>query len=72
MFRLALDLAQTPVRQIIYIENTPMFVNIADKMGIRGVLHTDYRSTCAKLAAFGLRSGEGVIDESRCLDRPDS
>ena len=54
IFRLALDIAMTPAQQIIYIENTPMFVQIADGLGIRGLLHTDYQSTCKKLAALGL------------------
>ena len=54
IFRLALDIAVTPARQIVYIENTPMFVEIADGLKIRGLLHTDYKSTRAKLAALGL------------------
>jgi putative hydrolase of the HAD superfamily len=54
IFKLALDIAQRPARQIVYIENTPLFVQIAAGFGIRGILHTDYKSTCAKLAAFGL------------------
>jgi putative hydrolase of the HAD superfamily len=53
IFRLALDIAQTPPRQALYIENTPMFVQIAEGMGIQSILHTDYRSTCAQLAALG-------------------
>ena len=54
IFKLALDAAQTPARQIVYIENTPLFVQIAEGLGIRSILHTDYKSTCAKLASFGL------------------
>jgi len=54
IFKLALDVAQTPARQIIYIENTPLFVQIAEGFGIRSILHTDYKSTCTKLASFGL------------------
>ena len=54
IFRLALDIAVTPAQQIVYIENTPMFVQFADDFGIRGLLHTDYQSTCKKLAALGL------------------
>jgi putative hydrolase of the HAD superfamily len=57
IFRLALDIAQVPARQIVYIENTPLFVEIAEGFGIRSILHTDYKSTCAKLAAFGLQPG---------------
>jgi putative hydrolase of the HAD superfamily len=58
IFRLALDIAMTPARQIVYIENTPMFVQIADGLGIRSLLHMDYRSTCAKLSALGLKTDE--------------
>jgi putative hydrolase of the HAD superfamily len=58
IFRMALDIAQTPARQIIYIENTPMFVQIAEGLGIRSILHTDYKSTCAKLSALGLKTDE--------------
>jgi putative hydrolase of the HAD superfamily len=64
IFRLALDIAQVPARQVVYIENTPMFVQIAEGLGIRSILHTDYRSTCAKLASFGLQNDEGVIHET--------
>jgi putative hydrolase of the HAD superfamily len=56
IFRLALDIAQASARQVVYIENTPMFVRIAEGLGIQSILHTDYKSTCAKLASFGLRS----------------
>jgi putative hydrolase of the HAD superfamily len=55
IFRLALDIAQAPARHVLYIENTPMFVQIAEGLGIRSILHTDYKSTRAKLASFGLQ-----------------
>jgi len=58
IFRLALDITQVPARHIVYIEDTPMFVQIAEGMGIRSILHTDYKSTCAKLASFGLEVAE--------------
>jgi putative hydrolase of the HAD superfamily len=54
IFRFALDIAQAPAQHVVYIENTPMFVQIAEGLGIRSILHTDYKSTCAKLASFGL------------------
>jgi putative hydrolase of the HAD superfamily len=53
IFRLALDIAQVPARKVVYIENTPMFVQIAEGVGIPSILHTDYKSTCARLASFG-------------------
>jgi HAD superfamily hydrolase (TIGR01509 family) len=65
IFRLALDIAQTPARQVVYIENTRMFVQIAEGLGIRSILHTDYESTRAELTAFGLQNGERGIHETR-------
>jgi len=56
IFRLALDIAQAPARHVVYIENTPMFVQVAEGLGIRSILHADYKSTCAKLASLGLRN----------------
>src|SRR5208283_962323 len=64
IFRLALDIAQTPAPQVIYIENTPMFVQIAEGLGIRSILHTNYKSTRAKLASFGLSN-----EEAQCGNR---
>ena len=64
IYRLALDLAQVPARQVVYIENTPMFVQIAEGLGIRSILHTDCRSTCAKLAALGLQNDAGILHET--------
>lgn len=61
IFRLALDIAQVPATQIAYIENTPLFVQVAECLGIRGILHTDYTSTCEKLATLGLPNGEEII-----------
>jgi len=61
IFRLALDITQASARQVVYIENTPMFVQIAEGLRIRSILHTDYRSTRAKLASFGLQSDEKDI-----------
>jgi putative hydrolase of the HAD superfamily len=58
IFCVALDTAQVPADQVIYIDNTPMFVTVAERLGIHGILHTDYQSTCTKLAAFGLQTKE--------------
>jgi putative hydrolase of the HAD superfamily len=64
IFRLALDIAQASAPQVVYIENTPMFVQVAEGLGIRSILHTDYKSTCAKLASLGLQNDEGLIHEN--------
>ena len=59
IFRFALDIAQTPADEIVYVENTPLFVELAQSLGIRSVLHTDYASTVRALASFSLRDDEG-------------
>ncbi len=64
IFRLALDIAQAPAGQVVYIENTPMFVQIAEGLGIRSILHMNYGSTLEKLASFGLQADGGGIHES--------
>ena len=60
VFRFALDLAQVDARNVLYIDNTPMFVQIAGQLGIRGIVHTDYRSTWAQLATLGLANEKGA------------
>jgi len=65
IFRLALDIAQVPTRQVLYIENTPLFVQVAEGLGIRSIVHKDYRTTCAKLASFGLPNEIGVLRATR-------
>ena len=60
IFRLALDLVQTPARQVVYIDNTPMFVKVAEGLGIRSILHTGSGTTRARLASFGLEQDRGA------------
>ena len=64
IFRLAPDIAQAPARQVVYIESTPMFIQIAEGLGIRSILHTDYKSTCTKLASLGLQNDKRGIHET--------
>ena len=65
MFRLALALAQVTPPEVAYIENTPMFVQVAAGLGITSILHTDYGTTCAKLVALGLQPDRGAIRAAR-------
>ncbi len=45
IFRLALDTAQVKPNQVVYVEDRPMFVDIARGLGIHAIRHQDYRST---------------------------
>ncbi len=54
IFTLALNLSHAKAEQVIFIDNTQMFVEVATEMGIKSILHTDYLSTSNALAAIGL------------------
>jgi putative hydrolase of the HAD superfamily len=55
IYRFAMDTARVPAKRVVYIENTPMFVNVAEGMGIRSVFHANIETTRVKLASLGLR-----------------
>jgi putative hydrolase of the HAD superfamily len=54
IFRLAIDGAQVPVEEIVYIDNMQMFVDVAKGLGINSIRHTNYLSTAKALADLGL------------------
>ena len=58
IFKLALDLAQAKPSEVLFIDNTVMFTQVAEKLGIKSILHTTYNSTCKALAAYGLQTGK--------------
>ncbi len=54
MYRIALDISQVTPEQVVYIDDRPMFVEIAQELGIRGIIHKDYETTRKTLEALGL------------------
>ena len=62
IFRLALDIAQVSPQEALYLDNTPLFVQVAKNLGIRSILHEDYSSTCTKLASHGLEFNDEQED----------
>lgn len=54
IYRIALDVAQVPVEQVLYIEDRLMFVEVARGMGIRSIHHTGFDATRENLASLGL------------------
>jgi putative hydrolase of the HAD superfamily len=55
IFLLALDIAQAQAKQVTYIEDTKMFVDVASELGIRSIHHTNVLSTSKELASLGLK-----------------
>jgi len=60
IFKLALDTAQVSPQQTVYIENTCLFVQVAESLGIPSIFHTDHKTTRARLASFGLKITERI------------
>ena len=58
MFRLALDIAQTTPERAVFIDNTPMFVQIAEGIGMRSIHHVDLETTRAELRSLGLQTSD--------------
>ena len=54
IYRLALDMSQTPPARVVYIDDQLLFVEVAQRLGMHGIHHTDYASTRAALEALGL------------------
>jgi len=55
MFHMALDVSQIPPEQAIYIEDRPMFVDVAKSLGLNGIYHKSFKSTRDELAGYGLK-----------------
>jgi len=58
MYRIALDIAQVEPENVLYIDDRPMFVQVAADLGIRGIAHESLESTRDALAGFGLSVGQ--------------
>ncbi|MEP7269548.1 MAG: HAD-IA family hydrolase [Saprospiraceae bacterium] len=56
IYKLALDMAQVQTGEVIYIDDVPVFVTVAASLGINGICHINYESTCKKLQSFGFET----------------
>lgn len=54
IYRIALDIAQVRAEHAIYIEDRPMFVDVASDLGIHGIVHTSLAGTRKELENLGL------------------
>ncbi|HVU13428.1 MAG TPA: HAD-IA family hydrolase [Phototrophicaceae bacterium] len=54
IWRVALDIAQADPSQVLYIEDRPLFVQIAKSLGMNAVRHENTAATKAMLAQYGL------------------
>ena len=61
IFRMALDTANVPPEQVIYIDDVQMFVDIAAGLDIKSICHTNYLSTSEALTTVGLQLEQNKI-----------
>ena len=56
IWKIALDIAQVPRDEVVYIDDRPMFVQVAQGMGLRAICHSnkDVAKTRGQLASMGL------------------
>ena len=54
IYNIALDIAQVSRPQIVYIEDRPLFVEVANSLDIHTIQHRDYPTTRHMLAELGL------------------
>ena len=56
IYKLALDMTQVQPDEVIYIDDTAVFITLAESMGIKGICHINYETTCKKLQSFGFET----------------
>ena len=56
IYKLALDTTQVQPDEVIYIDDTAVFITLAESMGINGICHVNYETTCKKLQSFGFET----------------
>jgi len=54
MYHIALDISQADPARSVYIDDRALFVEIAQSLGLRGILHQGFESTRQILAELGL------------------
>jgi putative hydrolase of the HAD superfamily len=54
IFRLALDVAQADPAEVVYVDDRPMFAEVACRLGMHEIWHRDLDRTRAAFAALGL------------------
>ena len=60
IFSLALDIAQVPPAEVVYLDDRELFVSVAQGLGVRGIHHRDYETARDALAKWGLALEDGA------------
>jgi putative hydrolase of the HAD superfamily len=58
---MALDQVLLPLDAVVYIDDTPLHVEVARSLGISAIVHVDHETTAAALNEMGLSFGPGLV-----------
>ncbi|MFN2283382.1 MAG: HAD family hydrolase [Anaerolineae bacterium] len=61
IFRLALDIAQVPAEQVVYIDDQPLFVQVAEGLGIHGLSYAYLMGELARLTGTEAARGRIIL-----------
>lgn len=53
IYRIALDISQAQLEQVVYIDDRGLFVEVAREVGIAGIIHESYETTRKSLERLG-------------------
>ena len=56
IYKLALDMTQVLPGETICLDDVSVFTSIAESLGIRGICHINYETTCKELQALGFET----------------
>jgi putative hydrolase of the HAD superfamily len=56
IYRIALDTGQVKPENAVYVDDNPLLVDVAQSMGIHGIVHKSLEETREELTAMGLKS----------------
>ena len=56
IYKLALDMTQTQPGETICLDDVSVFTSVAESLGIRGICHINYETTCKELQALGFET----------------
>ncbi len=56
IYKLALDMSRSQPSETICIDDVCVFTNVAESLGIKGICHVDYKTTCEEFQALGFET----------------
>ena len=58
IFRMALDVTQVLPEEVVYLDDRAMFVEVAEGLGLKGIVHRSFEQTRTELTTLGLGVGK--------------